>query len=48
VLLKSAPLQASASGVREKVKMYYVLALVHADTKSKKHGTAVFRSHGHS
>lgn len=38
MLLKSAPLQTSSSGVREKVKMYFVLALVDADTKSKENG----------
>lgn len=34
VVLKSAPVQASASGVREKVKRYDVLALVDLETKN--------------
>ncbi|KAF8079036.1 antiviral helicase [Lyophyllum atratum] len=37
VLLKSAPLQTLESGLLEKVKTYYVLALVSPETKSGEH-----------
>ncbi|KAG6873825.1 hypothetical protein C0995_010437 [Termitomyces sp. Mi166 len=37
ILLKPAPLHASDSGILEKTKMYYVLALVDPETKSGDH-----------
>ena len=47
VLLKPAPVKADASGVLEKVKTYYVLALVDPDTKSGQLGKQI-RQHGSS
>lgn len=38
MLLKAAPVTTSESGVLEKVRTYFVLALVDADTKTRKQG----------
>jgi hypothetical protein len=38
ILLKPAPSAGSTGGVLEKVKMYYVLALVTAETKEGRNG----------
>jgi len=42
ILLKPASVPASLSGVLEKVKTYYVLALVDPDTKGNKPGLGTF------
>lgn len=40
VLLKPAPKPITETGKIERVRAFYVLALVHPDTKSGKHGVA--------